>query len=409
MTSQKQIPRILVAGIGGFASMHHSALADLEEAGVCKVVATCDPAIGRLGNAVTEFRFAERGVAVYEDFDEMLTRWGDSAEMASVATPIPCHEPMHRKCVRAGLACYLEKPPTLDPQALERMITTDSEARVRTNVGFNYVFEARRFALKQRILNGEFGPLRSVGFLGLWSRNREYFERNNWAGRLRLGDDLVLDSCFANAMAHHIQNVFFWAGNASLNAYASPTRAQVELYRVQKIESMDTVFAKFATDGGVEVRIAASHSCIEPDLAIERLICENAVLEISPNHSAIIRPDGRREVEECEPAGFLANNLKEFMAYQAGDRPRPVVLLEETRAFVQANALLFLASPGINPIEDGVIEHTFWKNEVSERLVIPGIVDIGNRLVSDGQMPSEQGIAWSGKTGVAEVTMRAPN
>ena len=51
---------------------------------------------------------------------------------------------MHKAIVARGLACYLEKPPTLWPDELAQMIATDADARFATNVGFNFTIEPAR-------------------------------------------------------------------------------------------------------------------------------------------------------------------------------------------------------------------------------------------------------------------------
>jgi hypothetical protein len=87
------------------------------------------------------------------------------------------------------------------------MLESERSARTPTHVGFLFVELSDRLALKARMVAGEFGKPLEFSFLGLTARNPAYFQRSNWAGRLRLGDGLVLDSCLGNAMAHYLNNM----------------------------------------------------------------------------------------------------------------------------------------------------------------------------------------------------------
>ena len=94
----------------------------------------------------------------------------------------------HAAVTALGLPAYLEKPPTLDHAELERMITADSRAGKSSLVGFNFIIEKQRLALKERLLAGEFGGLRGATLSALWPRPASYFQRNDWAGRLMIAD-----------------------------------------------------------------------------------------------------------------------------------------------------------------------------------------------------------------------------
>jgi predicted dehydrogenase len=177
----------------------------LEDAGVCRLICTCDPSDDALQAARARWNLDGRGVRVWTDYREMLDVHVGELDVVTIPTPPPLHAEMHRACVERNLACYLEKPPTLDPDELERMITVDAGARKQTQVAFNFIIEEPRQALKRRLLAGEFGALRRASFVGLWPRASDYYARAAWAGRL-LGNDgrLVLDSCIGNALAHHV-------------------------------------------------------------------------------------------------------------------------------------------------------------------------------------------------------------
>jgi len=64
------------------------------------------------------------------------------------------------------------------------MISADRRARKSSLVGFNFIVEKSRLALKERLLSGEFGAIRGGTLSALWPRPAGSFARNAWSGRL---------------------------------------------------------------------------------------------------------------------------------------------------------------------------------------------------------------------------------
>jgi predicted dehydrogenase len=306
------------------------------------------------------------------------------------------HGEQHRACVKHGIACYLEKPPTLDPQELEAMITVETGARFATQVGFNYISQAWRQGLKRRVQAGEFGALRRVAFKGLWRRSQTYYARNRWAGKLVLGDAIVLDSCCGNAMAHYLHNLLFYAGTDGLMAWAAPKFVQAELYRANPIEGADTIFARGILEDDIEFSIAASHAC-EPTFTHAELIqCERAEIEIPQEGSFTIRHlDGRMESGSTDHRG-LRDNLQEYCAYLAGNGKGIATTLQNCRPFVHLNALLYIAAGHIETVYPAHASLRRVADDVRDTFCIPGIEALCEQFIRTGQFPSQSDLPWGG-------------
>ena len=278
--------RIGLIGMGGFAGSHHNAVAKLEEQGHAKLICTCDPNPAAFVHERERWRFAARGVAVYDDYRAMLEACHRGLDLVVVPTPINLHAEMHAAATAFGLPVYLEKPPTLDPAELERMIAADARVRKSALVGFNFIIEKSRLALKERLLAGEFGAVRGATLSALWPRPSSYFLRNNWAGRLAMDGRMVLDSCFGNAMAHFVHNLLFWAGGPELFSWAQPAAVRAELYRAHAIEGADTFFVETDTTAAVTMRFALSHACAGASSQLEMVLCDNAVIRYAVGPSS---------------------------------------------------------------------------------------------------------------------------
>jgi predicted dehydrogenase len=343
-----------ITGLGGYARHHHLILQRLESAGLCQVVATCDPSLEKQLPLSTDLNLAARGIKLFPSFESMLDGVIGIADAVTIPTPIQLHAPMHRACTERGLPVYLEKPPTLWWEELEAMIAAETHARRATEVGFNFITEPARQALKARLLAGEFGALRTASFWGRWPRPATYFQRNNWAGKIFLPGSPVplLDSCVGNAMGHYLQNLLYWAGPDAAT-FATVLETQASLYRAHAIQGPDTVFAETRTTTGVVLRVAATHAC-PPDSEghAELLFCENAEIQYVTDRACSIKwSDGRTETIDLTTQGnWQVRNFRRYFDYLAGRRVSPVVSLRDCRSFVAWNDLIFAATPGISTV-----------------------------------------------------------
>lgn len=379
--------------MGGYAGWHHQTVMKLEEKHHARLVCTCDPQPDHFAAQQEMWGFARRGVKVYRDYRDMLKACAREMDLLLVPTPIPLHAEMHRAGVEHGLAVYLEKPPTLDYVELEEMIARDRGAPKSTLVGFNFIVEKPRLALKERLLAGEFGPLREAHLSAMWARPRSYFNRNTWAGRL-LGDDgrLILDSCFGNAMAHFVHNLLFWAGSPELMSWTEVSGVQAELYRAHDIEGADTFFVEARNPSGVVLRFALTHACPGPSSHAEILVCEHATVRYVVGQQAEVRwRDGRVERIVLEPFDALAENHLEYYRYLHGESPRPVTLLADSRPFVMLNDLAYVSSGTITPIPGSRISPVRNEKEQQDYLAINGLNHAMDEFLSLGRWPGAQG------------------
>jgi predicted dehydrogenase len=390
---------ILIAGIGGFAEAHHRACWALENEGIARVVATCDPAVPSLSQLCDELRFADRSVGVHRVFSEMISTVGSTVGLGIIASPIHTHASIHHDLVRHGIPCYMEKPPTLDPMELHRMIERDSEAKVPTNVGFAHIQSPAYLALKQRIVLGEFGALRRASLLGLAPRSTAYFRRNDWAGRLFLNENLVLDSCLGNAMAHSLNSSLFFAGIQNLHHRARPVTMEAELYRANSIEGADTIFATARLEEGIELRIAATHAS-EPGRTVleQHMEFDLATVSIaSSNKLHIAFRDGRSETAPLATGLLREALLDQITLLSDPAKKRVPQSLQDSVAFVETHALFYMAAQHIHSIPADLLAR------VDATMVVPDFEPAARRFLDSGDLPSRQKLPWAAPGGSAPV------
>jgi len=390
--------RIGIIGLGGFAGAHHQAVARLEERGHAKLICTCDPHAERFAGEQETWRFGARGVQVFGDYRNLLESCHRQLDLVVIPTPIQLHAEMHAAATSYGLPTYLEKPPTLDYAELEKMIAADGRARRASHVGFNFIIEKPRLALKERLLAGEFGAIRGATLAASWPRPASYFSRNNWAGRLLMDDRVVLDSCCGNAMAHFVHNLLFWAGGPELFSWAQLAAVRAELYRAHAIEGADTFFIEADTVTGATLRFALSHACTGASTHGEVVICERAVLRYAVGGNVEIRwCDGRIEKSALEPFDALQENHLEYYRYLRGESVRPATTLADCRSFVALNDLAHVSSGTITPIPATQVAGVRDEKEQKDYLKVSGMAAAYENFLERGLWPGAGG--WGRERG----------
>jgi predicted dehydrogenase len=129
-------------------------------------------------------------------------------------------------------------------------------------VGFQDFYEPATWWLKQQLMAGVIGAIRSVRFLGQWPRARSYFTRNNWAGRVTVDGVPVLDSPLSNAFAHFVNLSLYFASPRAHDAAMAQVES-VELFRAHEIENFDTAVVRLRTEDGAALWFGATHACRE--------------------------------------------------------------------------------------------------------------------------------------------------
>lgn len=399
--------RIGIIGMGGFAGAHHGTVAQLEARGDAKLVCTCDPRIRDFAQQQELWRLADRGVRVFEDYRAMLEACHRELDMVVIPTPIQLHAEMHAAAAALGLPTYLEKPPTLDHVELEQMIATDARLPKASLVGFNFIVEKPRLALKERILAGEFGAVQGATLTGLWPRPTSYFTRNEWAGRLMMNDRIVLDSCLGNALAHFVHNVLFWAGRGDLFSWAKIAAVRAELFRAHAIEGADTFFVEADSTAGVTMRFAISHACSGASSQTEVVLCERATLRYVVGQLTEIRwADGRIDRIPPEPFDGLRENHLEYYRYLRGEAPRPATTLADTRPFTMLNDLAHVSSGIIAPIPWDRVTAVRDEKEQKDYLDVAGLTATQENFIWRGVWPSACG--WERPPGVVVTPADLP-
>jgi predicted dehydrogenase len=212
-----------------------------------------------------------------------------TTDVLTVPIAINMHVPTSIAAMRAGLHVYCEKPVAATVQEVDQLIAAEKETRRRIAIGFQHIYSNSIRKLKSRICDGRLGKVERLALVCGWPRSQQYYARNEWAGKLRVGTDWILDSPANNAHAHYVLNALYLC-SPDPEASANPFELRAELYRANRIEGPDTVQMQFNTTDGSRVFIILTHSNSRENGPYMHLDCEHGkVYWQTDNGKTIVR------------------------------------------------------------------------------------------------------------------------
>lgn len=248
------IPRVLLLGIGGYASNYISALLNPRPGALpFKFAAAVDPMAEK---CAAYQALMDAGVNVYHDASEFFK--DDSCELCIVSSPIQFHLEQTRLAMQHGALVLCEKPAAATLEQARQMLELERQYNRPIMIGFQWSYAPGMLELKRDILAGRYGrPLELRSVLNC-PRGAKYYARP-WAARLYDPSGRpVFDSIANNACAHYIHNMLFMLGER-MELSAAPDAVAAQLYRANPIENFDTSFVNMRA-AGARLLFAASHA-----------------------------------------------------------------------------------------------------------------------------------------------------
>jgi len=263
-----RVPRVALIGVSGYGSIHLHLLRECRDRGELSLAAAVVINPQEEADNIAELR--AHGCTIYDDYRTMLAQEHGRLDLCLIPTGIHWHARMTVDALRAGANVLVEKPLAAAAADLEAIRRTAHEMGRFVAVGFQDYYEGGTQWLKEQLYIGAIGELQSVRFLGIWPRPRSYYLRNNWAGRVEVDGQPVLDSPLNNAFAHFAMLCLYFAGSGRDEAATAQLQA-AELYRAHAIDTFDTAVVRLRTAAGVRVWLGVTHCChpqFEPEIRL---------------------------------------------------------------------------------------------------------------------------------------------
>ncbi|WP_269525505.1 Gfo/Idh/MocA family protein [Coraliomargarita parva] len=387
MTKQSPVKVILV-GIGGYGHRYYETVKPLEASGLAELVAIIDP----MAKAAPSWDEIEAsGLPVFDNLEAFFNSPLE-AELAGIASPISFHADQACALLEAGINVLCEKPicPTLEEA--QRM----QEARDRSGkfleIGYQWSFSQGIQDMKADILAGRFGKPVCLKTRVAWPRNSNYFNRNNWAGKIHNArGQAIYDSPVSNATAHFLHNMLFVLGPAT-HLSAVPIRISAECYRSNPIENFDTACCRIETEQDAEILFYTTHTVEENDGPNFSYEFEDAVISYeSGSHIMADFKDGH-QVDYGE-ADMGSMHKLEICVQKCRHPDMPAT------CSVEASIAHTACVKALQQLETHSVEEQFkhikQANEDATLTYVPGMAKAVRNAYDERKLFSELGLPWA--------------
>jgi predicted dehydrogenase len=380
-----------LTGVSGFGEVHYFDI--LRQAGRGELRLLAATVINQDQEREKCDRLHRLGCELFTDHSAMLDKYGSRLDLAFIPTGIPLHAPMALTALKAGANVFLEKPAAATIQDVRAMQSAEARSGRFVAVGYQTLYARETRWMKQKLLEGAIGRIRSLRCRCAWPRLDSYYGRNPWAGRLKdAAGHWVLDSPFNNAVSHQLNMLCFLAGEKLLEP-ARLKSIQAELYAAHRIESADTACLRATTLTGIPLCFFVTH-CSEEEWDPEiTVVGEEGSLKWTYDGMAeITRRDGGREFLPCETGEDLRDSMLARVRARVSDPDSFICGLE----IASRQTLCVDGAHDSSAVHH--LEEKWFKRAPeggSIRTVIQGIEPVLWRAYEEGKLFSELGAPWA--------------
>ncbi len=379
---------IVLVGIGGMGAVYVDELFNNPSGEDFTIVGAVDPAPGRCPR-LADLRAA--GVPIFSDLAAFYA--SRTADLAVISSPHHFHASQTIAALKSGSHVLCEKPAAGTIQEARAMAAAERRTGRWAAIAYQWSFSDAVQALKADILGGRFGRPHRLACLYTWPRDRAYYTRNAWAGRLRTDNGAwVLDGPANNAFAHDLHNMFYILG-PDIRSCSFPIEIQGELYRANAIENYDTAAARILTDGGAEVLFWVSHASLRDRGPLLRFEFEKGTVTADGRGSGLraVFTDGTTRAYGNPDAAPMKKLWDVLRAVRTGGSP----VCGAAAASGQT-----LAVNGLQDSRPDVVEipsplRVVERTGPSEWMRIRELDEAWERCYDESRLPSEIGVPWA--------------
>ena len=393
---------LAMVGVGGQAVTHVAGLQELQQRGLAKLLAVVEARPDLWAKELEDVRRA--GATVEPNLDALLENGRGRISVVGVPVGIPGHRPVATQVLLAGYHVVLEKPPVGCINDLEPILRAAERSDRSCAVHFQTIWQKSFRGVKRAILAGRIGRLKEVRIKGRWFRDDRYYDRNAWAGRLRIGDTWVLDGTINNPFAHQVHNALFLAGQGE-HGWATPLEVRAELYHARPaIFGDDTTCLGIKTDTGVDLRLWLTLCSEKPERqpTIQAIGEKGSITWPLLDGTGQIRTaDGRIDTIPADDTSGSVAVYTNVCNYLLGREERILCTLADTRPFVQTVSAAYQVAGPPRQILGRFVRRV--GEPAKPGFVINGIDETIDSCFETGKLFSETGAAWASEARMIAV------
>jgi predicted dehydrogenase len=393
--------RFVVIGLGGYGLVHIDAVRWLAGEGSARLTGVVALEVDRETHPDMVRTLESEDVALYDNIEHFMSAGIGNCDILTVPIGIHLHVPVSVAAMKAGLDVYCEKPAAGTVQEVDALIEAQQQTGRLVAIGFQHIYSHSIQELKKRVSDGRLGGVKRLTLMCGWPRSKQYYSRNEWAGRLRRDNHWILDSPANNANAHYVMNALYLCSEDARRA-ATPDRVRAELYRANKIESPDTVQLQFSAPGGVEGHIILSHAGGREQTPQMHIVCEKGrAYWQSDEGRTLVRYDNgtTEEFSNTVDERWRYNGFKDLIAAVQEERA-PLCTPDVARPQTVAINAMHESCPRVAEVpSEFVSEAEDWEMFPPEtRGVFRKIQNMDEYMrvaIAEGEMFSALGVPWA--------------
>jgi predicted dehydrogenase len=380
--------KIVLVGVGGYGTVYLQELLNPPPEKEIEIAGVIDPEPQRSGCYA---EMLKRRIPLYDHLEAFYQH--STADLAVIVAPIQLHAPLTCLALSQGSQVLCEKPLAASLDDAHLMLAAEEKYDKKVAIGYQWSFSPSVLALKGDILAGRLGKPLQLKTAVLWSRSHAYFQRNDWAGRIRtLGGAWVLDSPVNNATAHYLHNMLYILGSM-IDESACPESLQVELYRANSIENYDTAALRLRV-GEVPLLFLTTHAVNVVQGPLISYVFERGVVEYSSED-----PEFRVCFRDGTSASYGSPAEAEFdklwQMVEIARRGGQVACSVRT-AIPHLLSVLAAQQAPITPFPASLLRE---EGEAGARTTwVEGLAESLLECYNSGMLPSELGAPWAVKT-----------
>ncbi len=330
------------------------------------------------------------GCQLYDDYRAMLLNEGASLDLCSISTGIAWHCRMTIDALQAGCHVLVEKPAAGTVEEIDAMIATSKATGKHVFVGFQDLIQDSTRTVKQKLVEGALGQIHSIHAMGCWPRKNEYYNRNNWAGKIKIGSHWIYDSPANNAFAHFLMAPLYFA-SPKLDSAEHFATLEAELFRCRDIESFDTAALRLRTYSGTLIHFHVTHACTESLEPSVKIVGDKGSVLWNSRRNFTFSADGS-SLPDCDVPTAIVNQYVNILRALEDDEYIGCSL-EMARCHTEVINQLHRDCPNIRNVPNMFLNKN--GEGVSQLISIHDIEPMILHCSAKGLLFSEYGAAWA--------------
>ncbi|MBK1811286.1 Gfo/Idh/MocA family oxidoreductase [Clostridium sp. YIM B02505] len=225
----------------------------------------------------------------YTDYKQMLQK--EEIEVVHLCTPHYLHSEMAQYLCNLGKHVFTEKPMSINYEDSLKMLKAAEDNNVKLGVVFQNRYNASSQLVKQSLISGRLGKIKSAKASVTWCRTDDYYLSSDWKGTWeKEGGGVVIDQ------AIHTLDLMRWFIDDEIEYVDA--RISNRHHKIIQVEDCAEGIIKYK-NGVITSFYAMNYYSYDAPIEIA-IHCENGIAKITGDYASIIYNDGQESIAKTD-------------------------------------------------------------------------------------------------------------